>query len=509
NGYQILGTSVTPTGGNYGTSTTFSTPIGTAGAGDLNITISDNDDGNCALSEIIADPGDCVDCQPFTVNITAPSAICAGETADLTFTSTGGTAPIMVQYFNGLTNDNIAIGASGMASVTVAPNGMTTYVVTSISDADGCPGTTGSDATISVFPEAVGAFSDSFCEGESYTLPDGSTVTTPDIYEVVLQNQSAAGCDSIITVNLSQNPSFTISENVVICDSDVYVWNGQTYNSTGVYTLNLQTVEGCDSILTLNLTFDGIAQFGEANAGTDADECTTETELFGQDVEGTTGSWTSPTGATIEPNDQGAAFATGLQSGQNIFVWTLSTDNCPAFDSDSVTVYVLDAIPVLGDDVVTFQNTSDIEIQVLENDNLNGINQYLVTCADLPSEITNCEFDAGNETLNLQVQSNTTGDFEFFYSICSETCPDLCDSAKVFLELLGAPTTQINYIITPENQDGLNDVLFIKDLNQFPNNSLIIYNRWGSVVFEAAPYDNSWDGTRNGKRLPEADYYYV
>ena len=36
-----------------------------------------------------------------------------------------------------------------------------------------------------------------------------------------------------------------------VCDS--LVWNGKTYNSSGVYSDTLQTTLGCDSIITLNL----------------------------------------------------------------------------------------------------------------------------------------------------------------------------------------------------------------------------------------------------------------
>ena len=36
------------------------------------------------------------------------------------------------------------------------------------------------------------------------------------------------------------------------CDS--YDWNGSTYTSSGSYTYNTQTVDGCDSTATLNLT---------------------------------------------------------------------------------------------------------------------------------------------------------------------------------------------------------------------------------------------------------------
>ncbi len=62
--------------------------------------------------------------------------------------------------------------------------------------------------------------------------------------------------------------------------------------------------------------------------------------------------------------------------------------------------------------------------------------------------------------------------------------------------------------LTP-NGDGSNDVFYIHNIWLYPNNKLQIYNRWGSKVHEVSGYNNEWDGSRNGEKLPEATYYYV
>ena len=65
--------------------------------------------------------------------------------------------------------------------------------------------------------------------------------------------------------------------------------------------------------------------------------------------------------------------------------------------------------------------------------------------------------------------------------------------------------------ITP-NEDGYNDELEFIGLEAFPDNSLIVYNRWGSIVYEKLRYQTDgerFDGTRNGEQLPPDTYYYV
>ena len=66
---------------------------------------------------------------------------------------------------------------------------------------------------------------------------------------------SAAGCDSIATLNVTVNPVVTSSADTTVCISALpFTWNGQTVNAAGPYTVTLTSAAGCDSIATLNLT---------------------------------------------------------------------------------------------------------------------------------------------------------------------------------------------------------------------------------------------------------------
>ena len=64
-------------------------------------------------------------------------------------------------------------------------------------------------------------------------------------------------------------------------------------------------------------------------------------------------------------------------------------------------------------------------------------------------------------------------------------------------------------IITP-NGDGMNDEWLIPDLERFPKFEMLIYNRWGNVVFEQSKTYVPWTGlSSNGKELPEAAYFFL
>ena len=65
------------------------------------------------------------------------------------------------------------------------------------------------------------------------------------------------------------------------------------------------------------------------------------------------------------------------------------------------------------------------------------------------------------------------------------------------------------------NGDGINDDFVIIGIENFPNNNILIFNRWGDKVFEASPYLNTWDGTStlgfsvSGDQLPVGTYFYL
>jgi len=59
-------------------------------------------------------------------------------------------------------------------------------------------------------------------------------------------------------------------------------------------------------------------------------------------------------------------------------------------------------------------------------------------------------------------------------------------------------------VFTP-NSDNVNDVFFITNLDEYPNSELIIFNRWGKIVYQNSDYQNNWDGTKHS----DGTYFYI
>ena len=86
------------------------------------------------------------------------------------------------------------------------------------------------------------------------------------------------------------------------------------------------------------------------------------------------------------------------------------------------------------------------------------------------------------------------------------------DSCEFTVNLTCITEIFIPQLFTPNN-DGKNDILFIDGLEIFPKNELVIFNRWGEKVYEAAPYQNDWQGESTkglyGDQVPDGSYFYT
>ena len=105
--------------------------------------------------------------------------------------------------------------------------------------------------TLTVNPIENTTLSAAICEGSTYT-ENGFNVSDAGTYTQNLQTIN--GCDSIVTLNLTVNPVENTTLSAAICEGSTYTENGFNASEAGIYTQNLQTVNGCDSIVTLTLT---------------------------------------------------------------------------------------------------------------------------------------------------------------------------------------------------------------------------------------------------------------
>jgi gliding motility-associated-like protein len=109
-------------------------------------------------------------------------------------------------------------------------------------------------------------------------------------------------------------------------------------------------------------------------------------------------------------------------------------------------------------------------------------------------------------------QAEDAGSFELVVT------KDGCSSEPISVYITMRPCL-IELVSIPEgfspNGDGINDYFVITGIGFYPNNTFVIFNRWGNKVFEASPYANDWNGNSQfglrvgGDELPIGTYFYI
>ncbi|MGV3503521.1 MAG: invasin domain 3-containing protein [Adhaeribacter sp.] len=113
-----------------------------------------------------------------------------------------------------------------------------------------------------------------------------------------------------------------------------------------------------------------------------------------------------------------------------------------------------------------------------------------------------------------------TGEDRFTYQVCDTDNRAACAEGVVNILVKSgiddnqlAPEMFIPEGFSPDG-DGQNDVFVIYQGAQKFKVSLLIFNRWGNIVYENKDYKNDWDGRAGkgvalGDKLPDGTYFYV
>lgn len=167
----------------------------------------------------------------------------------------------------------------------------------------------------------------------SYEWMDGITYTNSIMHkEYLVPGGGANGCDSVVFLNLTIKNSGTSIDTQTACDS--YTWiDGNTYttsNNTAQYVVNNGSANGCDSIITLNLTITPVTLAP-----------ITETEIGTLELATTAGyqyQWMNCTTNQIIPNETSAVFTASENGSYAVIVTNAAncTDTSACFTVDQL-----------------------------------------------------------------------------------------------------------------------------------------------------------------------------
>jgi len=143
------------------------------------------------------------------------------------------------------------------------------------------------------------------------------------------------------------------------------------------------------------------------------------------------------------------------------------------------------------------------------------------------------DYDLDSDSISISVISEANGtatlndDGTITYCVNTEEWCGTDSLTYVLCDSFGACDTGLVridvecylYVIVPQgfspNGDGTNDVFEIVGIEDYPNNHIAVFNRWGHKVYEKDGYDNSWNGhsevplTLGNGMLPKGTYFYI
>ncbi len=352
--------------------------------------------------------------------------------------------------------------------------------------------------TLNILPTYNEVENVTICSNETPYFWNGISLNSTTNQTLTLS--SLNGCDSVVTLNLTVLPVYTTTLDSIVCQNELpLIWNGLTFNVEGEQTLTLNSINGCDSLITMNVqvlelpqvSISGGGVYCEYDAiqpivvnatgsapfnvsytlnGVGANETSNQTPIFLGNIPGIY--------ILTEVSDQNCIQNSNLG---NASIVINPTPNAPQLSNDSTYClnYVLDTLVAIGN-----QNAQILwyDQPVLQNsiqlgnfyypDNILGATTYYVVqeqngCFSPPNDVT----------------------------ITFENCDVIIPTA-----------------FTPDG-DNVNDTWILDGIDAiFPNNLVSIYNRWGNLIYqsEQGKYEsNSWDGKYNDKQMPVGSYYFI
>ncbi|MGE3823487.1 MAG: beta strand repeat-containing protein, partial [Bacteroidia bacterium] len=507
-GESVILTSSSPAGNVWSPNGETTQTITVEGPGSYSVTVTDNN-GCTGTSAAV----DVTLFQTPVTSITASDSTTFCEGGSVTLTSANASAYV---WSNGETTQSITVSASGNFSV-------------SITDENGCSATS-EITSVMVNPnpavqiDAQG--STTVCYGEFVLLtataptatsynwtPDGET--TQAIYSAATGDYTvsvtdANGCSATsdtIHIHVGEElttPVVSASGNTDLCEGESvtftsnttvgadYQWyqnggalqgenaNSITVSDAGSYTLTVTDSLGC-SISSAALQVN-VSPLPNASVGVDEIICLgnsiTLTASGGTNYQWSNGETTQS--ITVSPLDT------------TDYSVVVTNQYCAAISSDTVTVNVV-SNPVA-------------EIQASDSPSLGNPVNFTDVSGD--NSITNWFWDFGDGASSTTQNTHHTYDTEGLFNVILTVenqygCTD-SDTVEVEIEQI----ILIPNVITP-NGDGFNDALDIKN-NGVDNYEMIIYNRWGLIIFEDNSGDIYWDGkTVAGADAAAGTYFYV
>ena len=327
---------------------------------------------------------------------------------------------------------------------------------------------------------------------DSYTLKEGDTLII-DKLNGVLSNDSDAESDPLTleklsdpiygSLSISNDGSFTYIHNGSETTGDSFIYrvtDGSCKSNISKVSLIIRPINDCPEIIV-------------SPSKMLLNECVEESEVFDMSV--------------FFKDAENTPLVYGAKSSNTSLVKVSTKDSLLTFKDIGVSGSSLITIVASdGDCETTLEFEVEIQISDLDGDGVRN-------CIEI-SNGTNlndaCSYNVDDISLPVTAMEDCDGDGVIdAVEINDKTDPnDPCSYNRLSISV--PISTESNCPVAPfdgfsPDGDGVNDTWVVPYIEQYPKSELVIYNRWGVVVYETQNYKSDW----NGENLPEGVYFYI
>lgn len=381
---------------------------------------------------------------PATPTITGTTVYCEGETT--TDLTANGTNTGFYSWYDG-SGGNLSNGPTQDPGVLPVGN----HVFQVSETINGCESLLGSiTVTIKDTPPVPTMSSDvTYCQGESIL-----DATATDNMGGMITWSSDANGTNVLGTGSNYTPSSTLGTT--------------TYYAT-------ETLNGCTSPAgSVDITINEVPMISIPE---EAEICNGDSVYIEVTNNGFPITWTS---GDTGPN-------AWLSPSTTTTYLVTSSNNC-GDDQDTITVVVYDPPTILASDDINTGLGGEVEL------NVNGAQSY--TWAP---DVTECIDDSCREVYVVPTQTTT-------YIVTGVDANGCIGTDTVVVTIDGEMQIFVPNIFSP-NGDGWNDFMVIKGPRLF-DFKLLVFDRWGKLMYEADDQKDYWDGKFNGQQADQGVYVY-
>ncbi|MFD0991574.1 Ig-like domain-containing protein, partial [Tenacibaculum geojense] len=375
------------------------------------------------------------------------------------------------------------------------------------------------------------------------TVDDSAVTTEGDLVSIdVLGNDSNVPTDGSISTIDGSNGTVTVNDNGTPDDlTDDYIEytpaDGFTGEDTFTYTVcdtatpqNCSTSEVTVTVNGTDPTTDPVISNSDNTEVDEDNEVTIDVLVNDENIttSGTLTIETDPANGLVVIDDNGTPddisddviiyIPDADYNGTDSFTYTVCNNAIPQSCSTSEVIIVVNPVDDTVDDEAEVANDESVDIDVLANDTFTT-DAITVTDATNPANGTVTINSDG--TITYTPNEGFIGIDTFVYTVTVTNADGTIttETAEVTITVTDACLTVINEF--SPNGDGFNDYLQINciDKEEYKNNTVEIFNRWGNKVYGATGYNNDdvkFEGVSNGRatinqleQLPVGTYYYI